>query len=81
MAEQGGFLLPDKTEDILALTPPGMAEETFCLCLAVLCEVGLLKSPDGRVRGSAAVQIDGKADLDGAEIMQELRSNRGDRHG
>ena len=81
IAEQEDFRLPEKTDDILSLTPPGMAVETFCLCLAVLCEVGLLKSPDGGIRGSSAVQIDGKADLDGAGIMKELRSNRGDRNG
>ncbi len=74
MAEQKGFRLPDDTDAILGLTPPGMAEETFCLCLAVLCEVGLLASPGGGVRGAAAAQIDGKADLDSAEIMRELRS-------
>ncbi len=74
MAEQQGFCLPQSTEDILALTPPGMAAETFCLCLAVLCEVGLLSSPDGGIRGVSAAQIDGKADLDGTEIMRKLRS-------
>ena len=61
-------------EDILALTPQGMAEETFCLCLAVLHEAGLLASEDGSVRGASAVRIDGKADLDDTAIMRELRS-------
>ena len=75
MAEQDGFRLPEDTRRIMELTPPGMTEETFCLCLAVLCEVGLLASPDGGIRGAAAARIDGKADLDGAEIMRELRSN------
>ena len=74
MAEQEGFRLPEDTDEILALTPPGMEEETFCLCLAVLCEVGLLSSPRGGIRGGTVAQIDGKADLDGAAIMRELRS-------
>ncbi len=74
MAEQAGFRLPVDTEGILSLTPPGMAEETFCLCLAALHEVGLLASADGRIRGAAAARIDGKADLDGTEIMRRLRS-------
>ena len=77
MAEQDGFSLPSSAREILALTPPGMAAETFCLCLAVLCEVGLLCSPDGRVYGASAAQIDGKADLEGTEIMRELKSYRG----
>ncbi|MBR2582622.1 MAG: single-stranded-DNA-specific exonuclease RecJ [Oscillospiraceae bacterium] len=74
MAEQEDFRLPEDTDEILALTPPGMEEETFCLCLAVLCEVGLLSSPRGGIRGGTVAQIDGKADLDGAAIMRELRS-------
>jgi single-stranded-DNA-specific exonuclease len=75
MAEQDSFRLPEDTRAILALTPPGMTEESFCLCLAVLHEVGLLSSPDGGVRGAAAAPIDGKADLDGTFIMRELKSN------
>ena len=74
LAEQEGFSLPDSTAGILSLVPPGMADETFCLCLAVLHEVGLLSSPDGRIRGAAVSQIAGKADLDGTEIMRVLRS-------
>ena len=81
MAEQDGFRVPEDTEKILALTPPGMAEDTFCLCLAVLCEAGLLASAADGVRGAAKTRYDGKADLDGTEIMRQLRSNRGDRHG
>ena len=75
MVKQEGFRIPDDTRRILALTPPGMAEESFCLCLAVLHEVGLLSSPDGGIRGAEIAQIDGKADLDGAAIMRELKSN------
>ena len=75
MLKQDGFRVPEDTGRILALTPPGMAEESFCLCLAVFSEVGLLSSPEGGVRGAAAVQIDGKADLEGAAIMRELKSN------
>ena len=73
-AEQPGFSVPYDTGKILALTPPGMAEETFCLCLAALHEVGLICSADGGVRGAAAARIDGKADLEGTEIMRRLRS-------
>ena len=75
MAEQEYFRLPENTEGILALTPPGMAEETFCLCLAVLHEAGLLASPDGALRGAAAAKIDGKADLDNTAVMRELKSD------
>ena len=81
MFRQQDFRLPESADEILSLAPPGMAGETFCLCLAVLAEVGLLSSPDGKIRGAAAAQIDGKADLDGAAIMRQLKSNRGDRHG
>ncbi len=75
MAEQPGFRLPDDADGILSLTPPGMTEESFCLCLAVLCEVGLLASPGGGVYGAVKAPYDGKADLDSTEIMRRLRSN------
>lgn len=74
MAEREDFRLPLSAPEILALTPPGMAKETFCLTLAVFREVGLLASPDGRVYGASAAQIDGKADLEGSETMRKLKA-------
>lgn len=75
LAQQDGFHLGERAEDVLAAVPPGMAEETYCLCLAVLHEVGLLVSPDGGLYGARAASIDGKADLENTEIIRALRSS------
>ena len=75
LAQQDGFHLGERAEDVLAAVPPGMAEETYCLCLAVLHEVGLLVSPDGGLYGARAASIDGKADLETTEIIRALRSS------
>ena len=74
MAEQSGYRFPDTEEALLSAAPPGMAEETFCLCLAVLREAGLIASPDGRICGAGAVRIEGKADLEATEIYRALKS-------
>ena len=75
LAQQDGFHLGEQAEDVLAAVPSGMAEETYCLCLAVLHEVGLLVSPDGGLYGARAASIDGKADLENTEIIRALRSS------
>ena len=59
--------------EVLALCPPDMLPERFCLCLAVFSEAGLLRSADGRVYCSRYVQRTGKADLNATEIMKILR--------
>ena len=69
-----GFCLGRDEKEILAQTPDGMEPETFCLCLAVLHEAGLLAAPGEGLYGAAAVSIDGKADLEGTEILRFLRS-------
>ena len=68
----GTISLPDTPEGILALCPGDMEPERFCLCLMVLLEVGLLKSADGRIYGASSRCIQGKADLNAAEIMRQL---------
>jgi len=75
MAEQEGFRLGSDAEEILSAAPAGMAEETYCLCLAVLCEVGLLSSPGGGIYGAEKAAIEGKADLDNTAIIRALKSN------
>ena len=74
MAEQDGFRLAPTAEGILSSAPAGMAEETYCLCLAVLREVGLLSSPDGAIYGAEKAEIEGKADLENTEIIRALKS-------
>ena len=61
-------------DEVLALCPPEMAPERFCLCLAVFSEAGLLRSEDGRIYSSYYEHQEKKADLDATEIMRILRT-------
>lgn len=74
--DREGRRLPDGLDALLAEAPQGMDKETYCICLAALREVGLLSSPDGRVCGSAAADIGGKADLEGTNVMRTVRESR-----
>ena len=74
LAEQSGFCLGADADEILSSVPPGMAEETYCLCLAVLCDVGLLSSHGGGIYGAEKVEIEGKADLENSDIIRALKA-------
>ncbi len=64
--------LPDSLERLLPLCPPGIAPESFCICLKAFWEGGLLRGGVG-VLGAKRAEIDGKADLEATEIMRSLR--------
>ena len=72
------LLLPDSAEGILALCPPGMEPERFCLCLITLLETGLLSSEDGRIYGARLCSIEGKADLNATRVMRKLQKESAD---
>ncbi|MCR5137409.1 MAG: single-stranded-DNA-specific exonuclease RecJ [Oscillospiraceae bacterium] len=59
---------------VLALCPPEMEPERFCLCLAVFSQAGLLRSRDGGVYSSSYERPETKVDLDDTEIMRILHS-------
>ncbi|MBR4473074.1 MAG: single-stranded-DNA-specific exonuclease RecJ [Oscillospiraceae bacterium] len=63
--------------DVLAVCPPEMEPERYCLCLAVFSQAGLLTSEDGRVYCSRYIRSETKADLDATEIMRILRKQIG----
>lgn len=65
--------LPNDLDELLALCPPGMLPESFCICLSAFLESGLLESGDGTLYGAKRAKIDGKADLEATEIMRRLR--------
>ncbi|MDO4983454.1 MAG: single-stranded-DNA-specific exonuclease RecJ [Eubacteriales bacterium] len=66
-----------KTADtLLGDCPKEVKKETYCLCLAVFKETGLLRSGDGRIYGAEAVRIKGKADLDSTVIIRALKEYR-----
>ena len=68
----GCISLGPTVEEILRQCPPDMEPERFCLCLMVLLEAGLLKSPDGRIFNACTASIEGKADLNATGLMQQL---------
>ncbi len=68
-----GFQVGADTPAVLAQCPPGMVPETYCLCLMVLREVGLLRSPGGGIFRAAPCRIPGKADLDSTRLIRSLR--------
>ena len=70
--------LPETVEEILALCPPEMEPERFCLCLITLLETGLLQSDDGRIYGARLASIEGKADLNATRVMRNLREECAD---
>ena len=67
------FTVGADTEGVLAQCPRGLAPETFCLCLMVLREAGLLAGGDG-VFSASPSSIGGKADLEATELLRSLRS-------
>ena len=61
---------------VLARCPGDMEPETYCLCLMVFQEAGLLSDgPDG-IFSARPVQIEGKADLESTPLIRELRRRR-----
>ena len=72
--QKKGFSVADSAAAVLAQCPENMEPERLCLCLAVFLETGLLSSADGGIYGARKTHIDGKADLDGTDIIRLLRS-------
>ena len=58
-----GYTPGDTTEEILNRCPPGMAPETYCICISVFREAGLLAGKSGSVYGSRYEKQAGKADI------------------
>ena len=58
-----GYAPGDTLEEILNNCPPGMAPETYCICLTVFREAGLLTGNGGSVYGSRYEKQPGKADI------------------
>ena len=68
------FVVAGDAKAVMAQCPPGMEPEKFCLCLMVLLETGLLKSPGGGIYGARPASIAGKADLEATRLMRALRA-------
>jgi len=74
LLEKEGFTVGADAAEVLGQCPAGMEPESFCLCLAILREAGLLAAPGGGILGGAAVSIGGKADLESTDILRALRA-------
>ena len=69
------FSLGETPEAVLSLCPEGMLPETFCLCLAVFREAGLITGGPS-LCGASSQRRAGKADLEATVLQRRLRSLR-----
>ena len=69
-----GYAPGNTLEEILNNCPPGMAPETFCICLAVFHEAGLLTGNSSSVYGSRYEKHPGKADIKETATYRKLNS-------
>ena len=67
------FSVGSDTDAVLRQCPAEMNPETYCLCLMVFREAGLLAGPGGGIYGAEKAQISGKADLDATALIRRLR--------
>ena len=67
------FQVGRDAEDVLARCPEGMEPETYCLCLMVLQEAGLLSDGPEGIFSARPVKISGKADLEATSLILKLR--------
>ena len=74
LISRDGQRVGNNVDEVLGQCPAGIPPESFCLCLAVLREAGLLAPADGALFGAESVCIEGKADLEDTETMRILRS-------
>ena len=67
-----GSPVPADIGSLLDARPAGMIPETFCLCLEVFRQAGLLTGPS--ILAAVPVGADSKADLEATALMKALRS-------
>ena len=72
----GGAVASD-LDGVLHQCPHGVEPERFCICLRVLCELGLLR-PDtpGSVFGARIVPGSAKVNLENSELIKRLKARR-----
>ena len=67
------FQVGPDPDAVLAQRPLEMEPETYCLCLMVLQEAGLLSAGPEGIFSARPVQISGKADLEATSLIRSLR--------
>ena len=70
----GGSVAGD-IDGILSQCPNGIEPERFCICLRVLCEMGLLRTVSpGSVFGARIVSGSAKVNLESSELIKRLKA-------
>ena len=68
------FSVGADTKAVIAQRPADMEPETYCLCLMVFREAGLLDAPQDGIYRAVRAQVTGKADLDATQLIRSLRA-------
>lgn len=72
----GGSVAGD-LDGIISQCPHGIEPERFCICLRVLCELGLLRTViPGSVFGAKIVSGSAKVNLESSELIKRLKARR-----
>ena len=72
----GGSVAAD-LDGVIRQCPHGIEPERFCICLMVLCELGLLKTvKPGSVFGAKMVSGSAKVNLESSELIKRLKARR-----
>lgn len=72
----GGAVAGD-LDGIISQCPHGIEPERFCICLRVLCELGLLRTAaPGSVFGAKIVPGSAKVNLESSELIKRLKARR-----
>ena len=70
----GGSVAGD-IDGIISQCPNGIEPERFCICLRVLCEMGLLRTVSpGSVFGARIVSGSAKVNLESSELIKRLKA-------
>ena len=72
-----GGVVADDVAGVIAQCPPTVQPESFCICLRVLCELGLLRPvTEGSVFSSRTVAGCAKVNLESSKLIKRLKARR-----
>lgn len=75
-----GGRVADNTDDVLRQCPVGIHPESFCICLSVLLELGLMRRGEsGGIFGAGIIRDSAKVNLEDSSLIKRLRSKNGRR--
>lgn len=75
-----GGTVADSIDAVLRQCPVGIHPESFCICLAVLIELGLMhRGKSGGIFGAGIIRDSAKVNLEDSSIIKRLRRENGRR--